>query len=380
MKNVLFAYLFFLIFVPFAGFSQNVGIGVTNPAAKFEIRGSSSILDNSLHVKDGLDNTLISVSNQGRLGINIQNPAVPLHVYSSFADEMVRIRGGFPYISFYKADVYSGYLWSNGLSFELGTPVNSGIPVTISPGLNVAATFLPTGSVGIGTTDPLYRLDVNGRMRLRHQGESAGIWFNNTTNSGMVGFEGVFSNQAMGWYGNTAGWSMLMNTNTGNVSIGTGSDVINARLEVRGTGSGSTALKLANGRLQYEGAGVNTATPVFVHKATLANAAGGFTYIDNPYCNNNPSAILIVTMNATYGSGTGGGYTDFPAEDPECTAQTCEPSAYHIFYNGPGNFYYSVAPPAARDKWCIRGYRDTEFGTFIADLTGWNFNVIIIQP
>jgi hypothetical protein len=376
MKNILFLCMLYS-FTPIYIFSQNVGIGVTNPAAKLEIRGSSSTLDNSLHVKDGLDNTLISVSNQGRLGINIQNPAVPLHVYSS-SDEVVRIRGGFPYMSFYRSDLYAGYLWANGLSFELGTPVGSGIPVTIAPGLGTAATFMPGGNVGIGASDPSFRLDVNGRIRVRHVGETAGIWFNNTTNTGMVGFEGVYSNNAIGWYGNVSGWGMLMNTITGSIGIGTNSDVINAKLEVRGTGSGSTVLKLANGHIQYEGAGVNTATPVFVHKATAANTAlgGAYTYIDNPYCNNNPSAILIATLNGTYGAGSGPGYTSIPPNMPGCLDQICHANSFTVFYNGPANPLYASAPAAARDKWCIKAY----VGVYVATPLDWNFNIMIIQP
>jgi hypothetical protein len=369
---------FLMAVMPGFIFCQNIGIGITNPAAKLEIRGSASTSENSLHVKNGLDNTLLSVNNQGRVGINILNPEVPLHIHSPFNDEMVRIRGGFPYISFYKGDLYSGYIWSHGLAFELGTPVGSGIPITIAPGLGNAATFMPGGNVGIGTTDPGYRLDVGGRMRIRHQGETAGIWFNNTTNSGLVGFEGVFSNNAMGWYGNTSGWSLLMNTTTGNIGIGTNSDAINAKLEVRGTGSGSTTLKLANGHIQYEGAGVNTATPVFVHKATSANTAlgGAYTFIDNPYCNNNPSAILIATLNATYGAGTGPGYTSIPPNSPGCLEQVCHANSFTVFYNGPANPLYASAPAAARDKWCIKAY----VGVYVATPLDWNFNIMIIQP
>lgn len=377
MRKGLLICMLYLLVASVNGFAQNVGIGVTNPSAKLEIRGSASTLENSLHVKDGLDNTLLSVSNQGRLGINIQNPAVPLHVYSS-SDEVVRIRGGLPYISFYRSDLYAGYLWSNGLSFELGTPVGSSIPVTIAPGLGTAATFMPGGNVGIGISDPSFRLDVNGRMRVRHLGETAGIWFNNTTNTGLVGFEGVYSNNGMGWYGNVSGWGILMNTITGNIGIGTNSDAINAKLEVRGTGSGSTTLKLANGRIQYENAGVNTATPVFVHKGTSTNtmADGSYTYIDNPYCNNNPFAILIATLNATYGAGTGPGYTSIPPNFPGCLDQTCHANSFTVFYNGPANPLYASAPVAARDKWCIKAY----VGPYVATPLDWNFNIMIIQP
>jgi hypothetical protein len=134
---------------------------------------------------------------------------------------VVRIRGGFPYISFYKADVYSGYLWSNGLRFELGTPVGSDIPVAIAPGLFPAGVFTAGGWVGIGgVTEPLYPLDVNGRMLVRHQGQTAGIFFNNSTNTSAPAFVGMETNNLVGFFGSGIGWGFNMNTNTGDVQIG----------------------------------------------------------------------------------------------------------------------------------------------------------------
>ena len=47
----------------------------------------------------------------------------------------------------------------------------------------------------------------------------------------------------------------------------------------------------------------------FVHKATAANTSGHITTINNPYANNNPDAILIVTPNWNP-SGIGGTYNN----------------------------------------------------------------------
>ncbi len=82
-----------------------------------------------------------------------------------------------------------------------------------------------TGNVGIGVNDdnPLFKLDVGGRMRLRTQsdGNSAGIWMNNPANTNTIAFMGVADQVSTGFYGNVSGWGLIMNTNTGNVGIGT---------------------------------------------------------------------------------------------------------------------------------------------------------------
>lgn len=70
------------------------------------------------------------------------------------------------------------------------------------------------------------------------------------------------------------------------------------------------ALQLASGGIQVVDAGVNTATPVFIHK--VKTGAGGnicgsrpyATVVDNPNTNGNAGAILIVTPN--YGTVSGG--------------------------------------------------------------------------
>jgi hypothetical protein len=59
----------------------------------------------------------------------------------------------------------------------------------------------------------------------------------------------------------------------------------------------STALELRGGAIKVTGAGVNTATAVFVHRATAPNVFQHRTCIENALCNGDPDAILIVTHN-----------------------------------------------------------------------------------
>jgi len=79
-----------------------------------------------------------------------------------------------------------------------------------------------TGRVGIGTTAPGHLLDVAGRMRVREGGGTAGIWFYQDTPAADRAFLGMYDDDTFGLYGNTvAGWSLFMDTTSGNVGIDT---------------------------------------------------------------------------------------------------------------------------------------------------------------
>lgn len=89
------------------------------------------------------------------------------------------------------------------------------------------------GNLGIGTSSPGYLLDVDGRMRVREGGGTAGIWLYQTTPATDRAFVGMQSDTTVGLYGATgAGWDLVMNTTTGNVGVGTTSP--DAKLQVEG--------------------------------------------------------------------------------------------------------------------------------------------------
>lgn len=88
-----------------------------------------------------------------------------------------------------------------------------------------ALTVLRNGYSGIGNTDPAYRIDISGRMRIRSGGSlssSAGLWLNNIANNALYAFIGMENDDNVGFYGNNgAGWGLNMNITNGYVGIGT---------------------------------------------------------------------------------------------------------------------------------------------------------------
>lgn len=82
-----------------------------------------------------------------------------------------------------------------------------------------------------------------------------------------------------------------------------------------GSGSTGTALKVRDGAIEVDGAGLGTDTPVFIHEATAGNITCGLnhcTQIDHPLTNGDPDAILIVTQNWNPEGVVAGTYNDHP--------------------------------------------------------------------
>jgi hypothetical protein len=80
-------------------------------------------------------------------------------------------------------------------------------------------TLSAAGNFGIGTTNPTYILDINGRPRLRHNGATAGMWYNKADNT-EAAFVGMFNDSTLGFYG-TNGWTSGFDVKNGQLGIGT---------------------------------------------------------------------------------------------------------------------------------------------------------------
>ena len=119
----------------------------------------------------------------------------------------------------------TGNLYTGGIK-TIGTSDNSArmgfytFAGLSESGLLERMSILNDGKVGIGLISPNNILDINGRARIRHNGNTAGVWFSNSTN-GLSDADGSFfglktDSEAGVWIGNA--WRFWVN-NTGSVTI-----------------------------------------------------------------------------------------------------------------------------------------------------------------
>jgi trimeric autotransporter adhesin len=88
--------------------------------------------------------------------------------------------------------------------------------------------FFDNGTrIGVGNTNPAYKMDVTGRMRIRSDGggspfESAGLWFSNLANTTNPAFVGMITDTTIGMFGSGIGnFGLTMNTNKPFIGVGT---------------------------------------------------------------------------------------------------------------------------------------------------------------
>jgi hypothetical protein len=89
---------------------------------------------------------------------------------------------------------------------------------------DTAVSVTADGRVGIGTENPGYLLDVDGRMRVREGDDltSGGIWFADGSGATDYGFVGMDTPARIGFWGNAgAKWGLVMDTTDGDVGLGT---------------------------------------------------------------------------------------------------------------------------------------------------------------
>ena len=113
--------------------------------------------------------------------------------------------------------------------------------------------------------------------------------------------------------------------------------------------AGTNNVEIASGGIKVTGAGIGSSTAVFVHRATGANIEPSSihrTTINNPYCNGDANAILIVT----------------PNYNPSGTGSILQTHPVGVFYN------------SSLSKWQIFNE------DFVALTTNTAFNVMIVKP
>ena len=174
----------------------------------------------------------VTVLRSGNTGIGTVNPGTRLHVVQGSSGF---VGGNYPGFTLEgNSDVYVNILSPNGnetglLFGKASDPSSGGIIYNNNSHLNglefrtngnsTRMVLDNNGNLGIGVPDPVFRLDVGERMRIRSSiGLSAGLWLNNDINTTSPAFMGMKLNDEVGFYGQTgtAGWRFYINTTTGN--------------------------------------------------------------------------------------------------------------------------------------------------------------------
>jgi len=158
----------------------NVGIGTFSPSSKLHITGNlmateiirtnnvvradqgfcvgTSDCINSFENLGGpwiVNGTNISNSNSGNVGIGTANPSSRLEVRGLASSELLRINSnsGNSGIHILSGGNSRGYLWWDGNAFGVGT------------GTTLNSIMFKSGNIGVGTANPVQKLDVIGNAR-----------------------------------------------------------------------------------------------------------------------------------------------------------------------------------------------------------------------
>ena len=172
-------------------FAQNVGIGTTTPNA-------SAALDVSSTTRGLLPPRMAAVQRNA-----IASPANGLMVYDTDSSAFF---------------FWNGTMWNKLLA---GGASNQ----WFATGNNLYNNN--SGNVGIGNSNPLYKLDVSGRMQMRggiNDNNSAGLWLAGTGADSSVRkiFIGMQADSSAGFYSERfgIGWGLVFDGRSGNVGIG----------------------------------------------------------------------------------------------------------------------------------------------------------------
>ncbi|MFZ1528076.1 MAG: tail fiber domain-containing protein [Ferruginibacter sp.] len=142
---------------------------------------------------------------------------------------------GFPNTSYgNKISLYGGTTTSHfgmGIQSNLFQIYSNSAGSNIAFGYGSSNNFTERASI---ISNGEYGMNLTGRLQLKTGTHSAGLWLNNMANTTTPAFVGMAADNQVGFYGNIAGWGMVMNTTNGNIGIGT-TNPIN-KLAVAGNG------------------------------------------------------------------------------------------------------------------------------------------------
>ncbi|MGD0258878.1 MAG: hypothetical protein ABSD29_03540 [Verrucomicrobiota bacterium] len=313
-----------------------VGINITNPVDTLSVGGTTRLNNNALYLRNGSDvnhglGYFSAVNTVPFAGVSVDGPV--LFGYSG---------GGLGTVQ--SGTENMALQWFPSGMVNIGT-TNNALPIT----KNVAQLNVVNTNTGI------YSPGVLGVSGGATASTAAGLWSGwagggefagpngliaGTTNVGGDGVIGVSQATSGGGFG------VYGSSSSGGAGVYGISSSAGPGVEAVGASSSSIALAVGTGGIQVVGAGIETSTAAFTHLTTAANDQGTVTFINNPLCNGDPNAILLVTHNY----------------NPAGTTTVGQ-------YPHPIGVYYATS----QQQWCI--YNDDA----VAMATNVAFNVLIIK-
>ena len=296
----------------------NVGIGVTGPTAKLDVRGSAVFRGSYLGATiaptaTGVDmyfyegnNPKIYLQSAGPsaflmdVGIGTSNPSQKLHVHSTSSDGMIRVSGDNILNS---GGEIKGF--NNGFAFNVA-PSGGGTYVE-------RMRINGLGNVGIGTTSPNEKLQLKGDSTyisvIAGDGSNGAKLGTDSSGDGLLQLYSDAGVNNIKLYGEAASPSYI---DAGNLGIGTTSP--NSKLDIRRSGNG-VALELhqtsgsANDFVDLKmiagNTGAGTLGTILRHKRD-GSGGGDFSILTNPTLTGTPTEKLIVKSGGNVGIGNTG--------------------------------------------------------------------------
>ncbi len=221
------------------------------------------------------------------VGIGITTPAAPLHIRNT-GSELLRLQGNDPYLSFFNnSGVAKGFLQGHGDNLNLGTIAgNTNGYIQFFNNNNLNMVIHPNSNVGIGTNGPNFKLTVqtaNDNYGLIHRSDNiiVGSWIGN--NGGTIGgWYGTYTNHPLMFFTNNAGPQITLLQN-GNVGIGYTDPM--SKLDINGTLLASSNIGIGTttpvGRLHINGSGnaINLqGTSHYIYFCDAFNVGKGFLW------------------------------------------------------------------------------------------------------
>jgi hypothetical protein len=272
-----------------SGASAYTGVDLQSYGGGWQVRvPASTIFANSLQFSFN-DAEKARITYDGNLGIGVTSPTSRLHISSSSAaDEVILGTVGSDQIVGGRTGGSFGISTKSTSNGNLILTANSAMYLRTG-GSNDRLFIKSDGNVGIGTTSPAYKLDINGVTRFQDviRLKNAG-W--NLTDDGQVRFYFDVSGRTYFGSGNGYEWrsqadaALMVLTNAGNVGVGTTSPI--TKFDVRsgyittGTGTSTSGTIMmggyyGDGNLTILGTEYSSGGPVLGYGVTPSTTSAG---------------------------------------------------------------------------------------------------------